>query len=136
MGIKREKLLDLLDTDSTPSISYWICILNFFEKNITYLDIDDMKLLCDESERVRKYFNNPRKQKVEIFRNGKKVELTQSDPSLEIEKEAIFSKIYDHLDALIAAETDEENDNIYEIKPTEISIGTALVTVPMAAAPK
>ncbi len=138
MGIKREKLLSLLEPDNlTPSLSYWISFLNFFEQNIDDLDIADMRIICDECEKCRQYLNQDRERTIMIFRNGHEMELKQIDPGLGIAKEDVFPKIYDHLEMLekqAESEIEEEEDN-WSTDVIQINTPTHEEVIPLAAAP-
>jgi len=108
----REELLAILEpNNSTPPISYWIKILTFFEQHTNQLNIEDMQIICDESERCRAYYNQERHHMITIYRNGEKIEQPQSEPGLNISKDNVFPKIYDYLENMIQEEKYSEDIN-------------------------
>lgn len=57
MGWKDE-ISDVIDPqNSSPSLSYWVSILNYFENNRDKLSLADLEYLAVESERCREYWN-------------------------------------------------------------------------------
>jgi len=138
MGIKREELLELINPDDTsPSLSYWTQILSFFENNQPSLDIQDMRILCAESERCRDFWNTPRTKTITIFRNGKEMEMDQAIMPLNIKKDEVFPKVYDHLARL----EHEEEERLRAEEQAREERKKALVeapgekAIPLAAAP-
>lgn len=136
MGIKRKQLLQILEPDtSLPSMSYWNTLLDFFQKNKNYLDIQDVEIICDESEKVRNYFNTDRKQTITVYRNGTEIKQPQITRGLNIHKEDISPKIYDHLEALKLEE--EHNEEYVDINVSSKSSNVTQYdeVMPLAAAP-
>ena len=133
MGLVRDKLLDLINSDNLdPSLSYWCDILLFSEANKDSLNIQDMTMICVESERCRAYWNSNWKSTITIFRNGHEMEIDQIKPGLDIKKEEVGPNVYQLLDDKIEKErlineTKETARNI--IREREPSLG--LIPIPV-----
>jgi len=133
MGIQREQLLSLLDpSNSSPSLSYWTSILSFFENNQKQLDLSDMKIICEESERCREYSNTDREYPVTVYRNGHESVMMQIDKGLGITKEKVSPKVYDYLKELQDEEYRADEEETY-MKPGPIPVTTD--AIPLAAHP-
>lgn len=134
MGIKREELLELITPEKTPCLYYWTSILTFFENNTSYLDINDTKLICEEIERLRKYFNTPRSIDITTYRNGHKISLQKICPSMNIKKEDVYPNVYDHLNMLVKENEEHEYEENMRYKTSGSNTNT--FSIPLAAAPK
>lgn len=96
--------------DLTPSLSYWNSILNYFETNKKNLDIDDVRALCDESERCRVYWNLERVEiKTITSFSGRVEERKIFKQGLGISRNDVNPNIYSHLWQM---ERDEEQKRI------------------------
>lgn len=143
MGIQRDKLLNIIDSDNlNPSLNYWITLLNFFENNITNLDIDDMELICDECERVRVFLNTARTETVTVYRNGQEIKQPYVIPGMNIHKKDISPNVYNHLKQMKDAEDEQKliewhNDvDINSVnKPGDTESVSTEKPIPLAAAP-
>lgn len=116
MSVKSD-IIKLINTDDiTPSLIYWVQLLNFFEFNVDKLDIDDVRLLCIENERCRLYWNEDKEEENKI-RSG-----------LNIEQKDVTPNIYAHL-----AEMERREKHSEAKKQTVQPIPKDHQMVPMAA---
>lgn len=137
MGIKREEMLELINPeDRSPSLTYWASLLTFFENNKPTLDVRDMTILCAETERVRAYCNDERRETITIFRNGAKMDIERSVPGKGISKDDTHPRIYDHLDQLLFDEEERERvaQELREEKKASVE-SPGEKNLPMVAAP-
>ena len=100
----RKEIEALLDTENpSPSLSYWNTLLEAFRSNNKNdFDVETMRILCDESERCRLYWNTPRKV-IKSYIKGAADEPTYQEVeehSLEIAKGDVNPRIYDWLSEL------------------------------------
>jgi len=124
MGIKRDELIALLDHNNpSPSLIYWNSILYFFEQNKQYLDLHDMEIICTESEYCRNFWNKDRTIIVTINKNGKQIPQENVIPSLNISKDDVNPKIYDHLESMRQAEKAKEKKKKQKITTPEPILG-------------
>jgi len=108
MAVARD-LKKLLRTDDlSPSLDYWAALLGYFENvRKDQVTLDTMRVLCEESERCRAYWNRPRTKRVSYFK-GTSDELTYleiEEKGLEITKGDVYPRIYDFLNELELQET-------------------------------
>jgi len=57
MNNGRNEILDLISSNNTITVYYWVSLLNIFEKYKDELDIVSMRLLVAECENCREDFN-------------------------------------------------------------------------------
>ena len=136
MGQKRDVLLAMLETDNlNPSLNYWCSLLNFAEDNKHSLDVSDMELICDESERCRAYYNGERRFKQTIFRNGKEVEIEMTKMPLDIVKEEVAPNVYNMLEEKLEEQRLLEEEREQETKTYITETEPMEVPIPLAALP-
>ncbi len=136
MGIKREEMMDLIDTrNPSPSLTYWATVLDFFRNNQDHLDKADMLILCAESERCREYANADRTETITIFRNGHEEQIERTIRGFGITKESVGPNPYEYLEKLKEEERKAQEAEVVVEKPPVKKYLPAPGAIPLAAAP-
>jgi len=65
MGCWKEDIKNLTSSENPLSFYNWIQILNFFENHKNELDIEDVQLIVDRSEKIRLYVNEEYRSRIE-----------------------------------------------------------------------
>lgn len=104
----REETKSIIDSDSLPTLLYWITILNYFEFNRSDLELDDLKAVVDESERCRISLNEDREVIKTIYKNGKHVELKVVQKGLGIAQEKVFPDVVYYYKQVLGVEQQKE----------------------------
>ena len=118
---KGAEILALFEKDDiTPSLCYWTKLLNYFEKNINELDINDVRLLEEECERCRVYWNTDRENEVTITKpSGDIATIKSIKYGLGIEKKDTKPNIYAHLVEMERLEKIRHEEAAEELRQAE-----------------
>ena len=104
----REETKSIIDSDSLPTLLYWITILNYFEFNLSDLELDDLKAVADESERCRIYLNIDREEIKTIYKNGKHIEINVIKQGLGITQDKVFPDVVYYYKQVLGVEQQKE----------------------------
>ena len=102
----RDQMLQIIKPDLFPSVNYWCSILDFFERNKTALNVDEIRVLAEESERCRMSLNQDTTETISIQKNGKNIEQQYTKCGLNIKSVDVNPNIPVYLNYL---EHTEEN---------------------------
>lgn len=129
MSYLRKEIDSLIKKDDpTPSLFYWTSLLNFFERNVDELDIDDVRVLTNECERCRVYWNTDKESYIELKKaSGKITKIKTFKAGLGIEKKDTNPNLYEHL-----AEMERREYQKAEAKK-QTSVARDRQMIPMAA---
>jgi len=105
----RDEISEVVQPNNlTPSLTYWINILNFAEQHMDELSLADLEYLAYESERCRNYWNKDHKEIKTITKNGKDVEQPVIRKGLGIKQEDVYPNIHDMIEQKLEVIRQEE----------------------------
>lgn len=108
MSVLKDLKRILQPDDPTPSLVYWNALLTFFEQHDKEeFDVETMRVLCQESERCRAYWNSKRIKRISFMKgmDNQPQCLEVEENGLQIKKSDVYPRIYECLVELESRET-------------------------------